>query len=49
MTAADDSEKVVFTSDREGNFEIYTTNPDGSYLRRLTETTRTKKPYPPHG
>ena len=28
--------KIVFTSDRDGNFEIYVVALDGSLLRRLT-------------
>lgn len=29
-------DKIIFASDREGNFEIYVMNPDGSNLQRLT-------------
>lgn len=32
-----DGEKIVFTSDRDGNLEIYIINRDGSNLKRLTE------------
>lgn len=32
-----DGERIVFYSDRDGNFEIYTLGRDGSGLRRLTE------------
>ena len=28
---------LVFTSDREGNYEIYVMNPDGSWQTRLTD------------
>lgn len=28
--------KIAFTSDRDGNLEIYTINPDGTDLTRLT-------------
>ena len=31
-----DSEMIVFTSDRDGNYEIYIMNRDGTGLRRLT-------------
>jgi TolB protein len=31
-----DGEAIVFTSDRDGNFEIYMTSPDGSNQTRLT-------------
>jgi dipeptidyl aminopeptidase/acylaminoacyl peptidase len=31
--------KIVFSSDRDGNFEIYTMNSDGSDLKSLTDNT----------
>jgi TolB protein len=31
-----DGRKLAFTSDRDGNAEVYTINSDGSGLRRLT-------------
>jgi Tol biopolymer transport system component len=31
--------KIAFATDRDGNFEIYTINPDGSGLTRLTNTS----------
>lgn len=31
--------KIIFQSDRDGNWEIYTVNPDGSGLARLTNNT----------
>jgi Tol biopolymer transport system component len=32
-----DGRTLVFTSDRDGNADIYAINPDGSRLRRLTD------------
>ena len=32
---------IAFLSDRDGNFEIYVINPDGSWLRRITNNTAT--------
>jgi Tol biopolymer transport system component len=32
-----DGNQIAFVSDRDGNFEIYIQNLDGSNLRRLTE------------
>jgi Tol biopolymer transport system component len=37
-TLSADGKKVVFTSGRDGDLDIYTMNPDGSGLRRLTRT-----------
>jgi TolB protein len=34
-----DGQRVVFMSRRDGNWEIYITNTDGSNLQRLTENT----------
>ncbi|MBU0492211.1 MAG: DPP IV N-terminal domain-containing protein, partial [Chloroflexi bacterium] len=31
-----DGTRMAFTSDRDGNWEIYTMNTDGSQLQRLT-------------
>jgi Tol biopolymer transport system component len=31
-------DRIAFTSDRDGDYEIYTIKPDGSRLRRLTRT-----------
>lgn len=33
---APDGKRIAFTSDRDGNFEIYTMNPDGTALTNLT-------------
>ena len=33
-----DGKKIVFESSRDGNFELYTMNPDGSGQTRLTDT-----------
>jgi TolB protein len=35
-TLSADGKKIVFTSSRDGDLEIYTMNPDGSGVRRLT-------------
>ena len=35
-TASLSSSSIVFTSDRDGNFEIYTMNADGSNVRQIT-------------
>ena len=35
-TLAADGKKIVFTSSRDGDLEIYTMNPDGSDVKRLT-------------
>ncbi len=32
-------EKIAFSSDREGNYEIYTVNPSGSNLKQITNHT----------
>ena len=32
-------DQIAFASDRDGNFEIYTIQPDGKNLRRLTQST----------
>lgn len=37
LAKAPPTPKIVFTSNREGNFEIYTMNPDGSEQMNLTE------------
>jgi Tol biopolymer transport system component len=37
--------KIAFTSDRDGNFEIHTINPDGSDLVRLTNSAEAES-YP---
>jgi len=37
-TISPDGSRVVFTSDRDGDLDIYTMNPDGSDVRRLTDT-----------
>ena len=37
-TLSADGKKIVFTSSRDGDLEIYTMNPDGSGARRLTHT-----------
>jgi Tol biopolymer transport system component len=34
-----DGSRIVFASDREGNFELYSSDPDGSDLLRLTSTS----------
>jgi TolB protein len=31
-------DRIAFTSDRDGNYEIYTIRPDGTDLKRLTHT-----------
>ena len=31
-------DRIAFTSDRDGDYEIYTIRPDGTDLRRLTHT-----------
>lgn len=36
-TLSPDGRKIAFTSDRDGNLEIYVMNSDGSGLRRLTD------------
>jgi Tol biopolymer transport system component len=33
--------KIVFSSSRDGNFEIYSMNPDGSGVTRLTNNPAT--------
>ena len=33
-----DGKHIAFASDRDGNFEIYLINPDGTHLQRLTNT-----------
>jgi Tol biopolymer transport system component len=33
-----DGRRIVFTSDRSGDFDVYTINPTGKGLRRLTRT-----------
>ena len=35
------TKKIAFTTDRDGNSEIYTANPNGSTLTRLTNNTST--------
>ncbi|MGA2075887.1 MAG: hypothetical protein ABSH52_20550 [Terriglobia bacterium] len=35
-TLSSDGKKIVFTSSRDGDLEIYTMNPDGSDVKRLT-------------
>ena len=37
-TLSADGEKIVFTSSRDGDLDIYTMNADGSNVRRLTST-----------
>ena len=37
--------KIAFTSDRDGNFEVYTINPDGSDEVRLTNSAEVES-YP---
>lgn len=37
-TVSTDGEKVVFTSTRDGDLELYSMGPDGSDVRRLTRT-----------
>ena len=37
-------DKIAFASDRYGNFDIYTINPDGSDLRRLTTLSGSEIP-----
>ncbi len=37
-SGADDKERIVFISDRDGNPELYVSNGDGSGLLRLTDT-----------
>jgi len=37
-TLSADGKKIVFTSSRDGDLEIYTMNPDGSGAKRLTHT-----------
>lgn len=37
-TLSADGKKIVFTSSRDGDLDIYTMNPDGSNVRRLTRT-----------
>ena len=37
-TLSADGEKIVFTSSRDGDLEIYTMNADGTGVRRLTHT-----------
>jgi Tol biopolymer transport system component len=37
-----DGKKIVFYSDREGNFDIYTVHPDGSSLKSITDTPYNK-------
>jgi len=37
-TLSADGKKIVFTSSRDGDLEIYTMNPDGRGVRRLTHT-----------
>src|ERR1700687_887229 len=32
-----EDQKIVFQSNRDGNYEIYSMNPDGTRLRRLTD------------
>lgn len=38
-----DGRKLVFSSDRNGHFEIYTINTDGTGLQRLTYTPQTRQ------
>lgn len=38
---APDGRRIAFTSNRDGNLEIYTMAVDGSGLRRLTNSRRT--------
>ncbi len=37
-----DGDRVVFASDRDGDFELYTIKPDGSRVRQLTANTTTE-------
>ena len=41
-----DGTQIVFSSDRAGNHELYVMRPDGSGLRRLTQTPRLDESFP---
>jgi len=37
FTSLNESTRIVFTSERTGNLEIYSAKPDGSDIRQLTD------------
>ena len=38
-----DGRRLVFSSDRDGHFEIYSVNTDGTGLKRLSDTPATRQ------